>query len=84
MSVARLRLAGLSLRARLLLAVISLAAVGLVVANVVTYTSLRSFLVDRADAALQDSARSLRAAAAARPRAARHRRASFARPTARR
>ncbi len=60
MSVARLRLAGLSLRARLLLAVISLAAVGLVVANVVTYTSLRSFLVDRADAALQDSARSLR------------------------
>jgi two-component system OmpR family sensor kinase len=50
----------LSLRARLLLAVISLAAVGLVVANVVTYTSLRSFLVDRADAALEEDARSLR------------------------
>ena len=50
----------LSLRARLLIAVISLAAVGLVVANVVTFTSLRSFLVDRADSTLDESARSIR------------------------
>ena len=54
------RLAALSLRARLLIAVLSLAAVGLVVANVVTYTSLRSSLYDRADESLEDSARSLR------------------------
>jgi two-component system OmpR family sensor kinase len=50
----------LSLRARLLLAVIALAAVGLVVADVVTYSSLRSFLVDRADRSLDDNAHSLR------------------------
>jgi two-component system, OmpR family, sensor kinase len=50
----------LSVRARLLLAVIALAAAGLVVADVVTYSSLRSFLVDRVDRSLDDSAHSLR------------------------
>ena len=50
----------LSLRARLLIAVISLAAAGLVVANVVTFTSLRSFLLDRADRTLDESAHSVR------------------------
>src|SRR3954471_12166970 len=42
----------LSLRARLLLGVIALAAVGVVVADVVTYSSLRSFLVHRTDTSL--------------------------------
>ena len=42
----------LSLRARLLLGVIVLTAAGLVVADVVTYTSLRSFLFDRVDSTL--------------------------------
>lgn len=37
----------MSLRARLLVGLIALASVGLLVANVVTYTSLRSFLMDR-------------------------------------
>ena len=37
----------LSLRARLVLGVIVLAAAGLTVANLATYTSLRSFLLDR-------------------------------------
>ena len=50
----------LSLRARLLIAVISLAAAGLVLANVVTFTSLRSFLLDRADKTLDESALSIR------------------------
>jgi two-component system, OmpR family, sensor kinase len=53
-------LSRLSLRARLLIAVIALAAVGLVVADVVTYSSLRSFLVDRVDRSLEDTAHSLR------------------------
>jgi signal transduction histidine kinase len=39
----------LSLRVRLLLGVVVLAAVGLAVADVATYTSLRSFLLDRVD-----------------------------------
>ena len=39
----------LSLRARLVLGVIVLGAIGLAVANVATYTSLRSFLIDRTD-----------------------------------
>jgi len=39
----------LSLRARLVLGVIMLAAVGLVAADIATYTSLRSFLFDRVD-----------------------------------
>jgi two-component system, OmpR family, sensor kinase len=53
-------LSRLSLRARLLIAVIALAAVGLVVADVVTYSSLRSFLVDRVDRLLDDTAHSVR------------------------
>ena len=43
----------LSLRARLLLGVIVLAAIGLAAADVATYTSLRSFLLDRVDSSLQ-------------------------------
>jgi two-component system, OmpR family, sensor kinase len=42
----------LSLRARLLLAVAAVALVGLVAADVATYTALRSFLVDRVDESL--------------------------------
>src|SRR5918999_1078218 len=42
----------LSLRARLVLGVIVLAAAGLAGANVATYTSLRAFLVDRTDDSL--------------------------------
>ena len=45
----------LSLRARLVLGVIVLGAVGLAVANVATYASLRSFLFDRTDASLEES-----------------------------
>jgi len=48
-------LGGLSLRARLILGVISLAAIGLVVADVVTYSSLRSFLLHRTDSTLEAS-----------------------------
>jgi two-component system, OmpR family, sensor kinase len=43
----------LSLRARLLLGVFVLAALGLAAADVATYTSLRSFLLDRVDNALE-------------------------------
>jgi two-component system OmpR family sensor kinase len=42
----------LSLRARLVLGVIALAAVGLAVADAATYASLRSFLIDRTDRTL--------------------------------
>src|SRR5215212_7074865 len=45
-------LARLSLRARLVLGVIVLAAVGLAAADVATYASLQSFLVDRTDRSL--------------------------------
>ena len=41
--------ARLSLRARLILGVVALAGVGLVTADVVTYTSLHSFLISRTD-----------------------------------
>jgi len=44
----------LSLRARLVLGVIVLAALGLAAADVATYTSLRSFLLDRTDKTLSD------------------------------
>jgi two-component system, OmpR family, sensor kinase len=44
----------LSLRARLVLGVIALATIGLAVADVATYASLRSFLVDRMDKTLED------------------------------
>ena len=47
----------LSLRARLVLGVIVLAAVGLAVADVATYASLRSFLIDRTDQSLHESRR---------------------------
>jgi two-component system OmpR family sensor kinase len=43
----------LSLRARLVLGVVVLAAAGIVAADAVTYTSLRSFLLDRVDTTLQ-------------------------------
>ena len=46
--------ARLSLRARLVLGVIVLAAVGLAAANVATYASLRSFLVERTDESLDE------------------------------
>src|SRR5919204_6793045 len=42
----------LSLRARLVLGVIVLAALGLVAADVATYTSLQRFLLDRVDSTL--------------------------------
>jgi tetratricopeptide (TPR) repeat protein len=45
----------LSLRARLLLGVILLSLLGLAVANVATYASLRSFLFDRTDSGLLES-----------------------------
>ncbi|HET9675538.1 MAG TPA: HAMP domain-containing sensor histidine kinase [Gaiellaceae bacterium] len=48
-------LSRLSLRARLVLGVIVLSAVGLAIANVATYASLRSFLFDRTDTTLVDS-----------------------------
>ncbi len=50
----------LSLRARLLLAVVALAGVGLLAANVATYSSLRSFLLDRTDSTLDQTADTLR------------------------
>ena len=46
-------LSRLSLRARLLLGVFVLAAIGLAAADVTTYTSLRSFLLDRVDRTLE-------------------------------
>ena len=46
-------LSRLSLRARLLLGVVLLAALGLAAADVATYTALRSFLVGRVDSTLQ-------------------------------
>jgi two-component system, OmpR family, sensor kinase len=50
----------LSLRARLVLAVLAVAAVGLVAADLATYRALSSFLVDRTDSSLEDSAHSIR------------------------
>src|SRR3954469_7297928 len=49
----------MSLRARLLLVLAGLAVAGLVVADVLTYAALRSFLIDRVDRTLTASARSL-------------------------
>jgi len=48
-------LRALSLRARLVLGVIVLAALGLAIADVATYASLRSFLLDRTDSTLESS-----------------------------
>ena len=45
----------MSLRARLLATLLLLVAVGLVVADVATYSALRSFLVQRVDAQLLDA-----------------------------
>jgi two-component system OmpR family sensor kinase len=50
----------LSLRARLVLAVVVVATVGLLVADVATYSSLRSFLYDRTDSTLEQTAHTLR------------------------
>jgi len=50
----------LSLRARLLLAVVVLAAIGLVAANVATYSTLSSYLLDRTDSTLDQTAETLR------------------------
>ena len=49
----------LSLRARLLLAVLALATVGLLAADIATYSSLSSFLIDRTDSSLRDTAHSI-------------------------
>ena len=49
----------LSLRARLLLAVLALATVGLVAADIATYSSLSSFLLDRTDSSLADTAHTI-------------------------
>src|SRR3954449_7213586 len=49
----------MSLRARLLLVLVGLAVAGLLVADVVTYAALRSFLTDRVDRTLSASARTL-------------------------
>src|SRR5438094_4057553 len=43
----------LSLRSRLVLGVLVLATIGLVAADLATYTSLRSFLISRTDTSLQ-------------------------------
>ena len=50
----------LSLRARLMLGVVALAAVGLVAANVATYSTLSSYLLDRTDSTLDQTAQTLR------------------------
>ena len=47
----------MSLRARLLTVLVSLAAVGLIVAGIATYASLRSFLVERVDRTVTGNAR---------------------------
>ena len=49
----------MSLRARLLTVVVSLTAVGLIVAGIATYASLRSFLVDRVDRTVTAGAQSI-------------------------
>src|SRR6476469_1920444 len=49
----------LSLRTRLILGVIVLAAVGLVAADVATYSSLRSFLIDQTDSSLDAAHRAV-------------------------
>ena len=49
----------MSLRARLLTVLVSLAAVGLIVAGIATYASLRSFLVDRVDRTVSGGAQAI-------------------------
>jgi len=48
-----------SLRARLLTVVVSLTAIGLIVAGIATYASLRSFLVDRVDRTVTGGAQAI-------------------------
>ena len=45
----------MSLRGRLLAGLVALVTVGMLVSDVVTYTALRSFLVDRIDQQLEDT-----------------------------
>jgi two-component system, OmpR family, sensor kinase len=52
----------LSLRTRLILGVIAVAAVGLFAADLATYSSLRSFLFDRTDSSLNDAHQAVEAA----------------------
>ena len=52
----------LSLRARLLLGVVVLAAVGLIAADLVTYAKLRSFLIQRTDTSLNVAHQAVEAA----------------------
>jgi two-component system, OmpR family, sensor kinase len=52
----------LSLRARLLLGVVALAAVGLIAADLVTYAKLRSFLIQRTDTSLNAAHQAVEAA----------------------
>ena len=49
----------MSLRARLLAVLVSLSAIGLIVAGIATYASLRSFLVDRVDRTVTGGAHSI-------------------------
>ena len=49
----------MSLRARLLIVLAGLAVAGLLVADIVTYAALRSFLIERVDRTLAASARTL-------------------------
>ncbi len=49
----------MSLRARLLAVLVSLTALGLIVAGIATYASLRSFLVERVDRTVSGNARAL-------------------------
>ncbi|MEI7761351.1 MAG: ATP-binding protein [Thermoleophilia bacterium] len=49
----------MSLRARLLTVVVSLTAVGLIVAGIATYASLHSFLIDRVDRTVTGGARAI-------------------------
>jgi two-component system OmpR family sensor kinase len=66
-------LANLSLRARLLLGVVVLAAIGLAAADVATYRSLRSFLIQRTDNSLDAAHVAVEAAEQGPPDDDRHR-----------
>jgi len=57
----------LSLRTRLILGVMLVAAVGLLAADIATYSALRSFLFDRTDSALEDAHHSVDFALGHRP-----------------
>jgi two-component system OmpR family sensor kinase len=57
----------MSLRSRLLLGLIVLAAIGLATAGIVNYTSLRTFLIQRADTSLDEASYSLTTALSGAP-----------------